>query len=269
MHRIQTSLAWLSDPKLEWIAEPNWVDQRRSLVHAKPIRTSLGPNPNGSALKLYIYLREDPSALPCPLFSENEDLSDDEIQENYYEEVFDQILGSFKKPKPISLWEHSVPNSPVPFSPFESPPSHKMDSASKVRPKMPTPRNQALSNVFSAIGRCNSDDYTLRSTPSSPKGDLKLNNLRRVSERRFSDVTTPYSPDYESVQARKRFNYQRKPQTPPSPAPRRKSKGNISPIMVTNGYTQQISIDDDVFKSSPTALKVSLQMIRARYNICP
>ena len=211
------------------------------------------------------------------IFLENENQSDDESGENFYEEIFDQILEGFKKPKPISLWEHSNPNSPIPFSPLESPPVPKKHIAPKVRPKVPTPDKQVPSRIFPAMRRCGSDDYGLRSTAASsnatirrcdsddcglrssaisPKlGLLNHNKSVKYNERRFSDVTSPFSPGYESAQVKMRFNYKGKPPTPPIPAPRKTKKGDAKPLMVTNGYGQSSS-SDDVFNSNPNIFKV-------------
>lgn len=216
------------------------------------------------------------------IFSENEDQSDDESDENLYERVFDQILEGFKKPKPISLWEHSTPNSPIPLSPVESPPVQKKNIRPKVRPRVPTPDKPVPSRIFPAIRRCDSDDYSLRSTGStpnatirrcdsddyglrkvaaSPKSDLKSNVSMRYNERRFSDVESPFSPGYDSVQVKMRFNYQGKPLTPPVPAPRKTKKGDAKPLMVTNGYDKPISKEDDIFSSNPHFLKVGKSVI--------
>ena len=199
-------------------------------------------------------------------FSENNEQSDEESDENSYEEIFDQILGGLKKPKLNSLWEHSNPNSPIPVSPLGSPPNgsssigspsaRRHETAPKHRPKVPTPENPVFSRIFPSIRRCGSDDYGLRSSPSSPKGDLKLKSSIRFTERRFSDVTSPFSPGYETIQAKKRFNYQGAPQVPPPPVPKHASKRNSKPLMVARGYEEQIAKDDDVFHPNSELLKV-------------
>lgn len=192
---------------------------------------------------------------------DNDAKSDDESEENCYEEIFDQILGGLKRPKLNSLWEHSVPNSPNPGSPFGSLNSLRLESTQNSpnqRPKAPTPEHPKVPKVFTGIRRCDSDDYGLRSSPSSPKGESRLKSSIRFSERRFSDVTVPFSPGYESVmQVRKRFNYKGPPNAPPSPTPQKAAKGHTKPLMVARGYEQQISpTDDDVFPSNSETHKV-------------
>jgi len=186
---------------------------------------------------------------------ENDNISSDESEENSYEEVFDQILGSLKKPKINSLWEHSTPNSPNLSPPPDLPLNQKIENPTKIRPKAPTPDNPVLSRVFPGIRRCDSDDYGLRSADSSPKANSKLRSSLRFNERRFSDVTSPFSPGYESVQVRKGFISHGKPNLPPPPVPKHNRIGVTRPLLVTNGYDKQISIEDDVFDSSAKPLK--------------
>ena len=196
----------------------------------------------------------------CVLLLENNSQSSDE-SENPYEEVFDQILGSLRKPKLNSLWEHSTPNSPNLSPPPDLPLNQKIENPSKIRPKAPTPDNPVLLRVFPGIRRCDSDDYGLRSADSSPKTNIKLRHSLKFSERRFSDVSSPCSPGYEPVQARKGFILHGKPNLPPPPVPKHNRIGVTGPLLVTSGYEKQISIEDDVFDSSAKPLKVSYGII--------
>ncbi|XP_065062028.1 pleckstrin homology domain-containing family H member 2-like [Rhopilema esculentum] len=185
---------------------------------------------------------------------ENDKKKRDTVDENFYEEVFDQILGDLKRPKFASLWDHSVPGSPAPLSPRRSP----NDETSLIRPKVATPEPVIRSKAIPVMRRCDSDDYGLRKSPASPKPDSRL--AARFSERRFSDITNPLSPGSASpVQTRKRFNF-----TPGSPSSilRKGSsadavdiKYSAKPFTVVKGYEKRISIGKEVINDGRETLK--------------
>ena len=169
--------------------------------------------------------------------------------------MFDQILGDLERPKFASLWDHSVPGTPLPMSPRRSP----IDDKSLIRPKVATPEPVIRSKAIPVMRRCDSDDYGLRKSPSSPKPESRL--AARFSERRFSDSTNPLSPGSASpVQTRKRFNFN--PGSPSSTSRKGSSadaadmKYSAKPFTVVKGYEKRISLGKEVINDGGETLKV-------------
>ena len=124
-----------------------------------------------------------------------------------------------------------------------------------VRAKLMAPEPPFRSRPMTSIRRCDSDDYGIRQsrerkTPAVPS---KLAVSPRFSERRFSDITSPYSAKTTSpVPARRNLN---KPAfSPPTIVQNRKSsKIYDRPLLIS---TDRDSMDEDVFRPDVATTEV-------------